>query len=129
MDAKAVALGAADGRPRHLAVVAPRRKEDPGRDLELELGGLHVVLPQRLSGRKRGHSTVVEMTQKRGRIERAATQLAYGDHVVMGSVPLGESSLEGVARGRLVRIGNARGSGGRETYGPQRTPFYGLPAS
>ena len=83
MDAQAVALGAPDGRPRNLAVVTPCREKDPRRDLELELGGFHVVLAQCLPGRKLGHSAVIKMRQEGSRIERAPPQLTDCDHVVV----------------------------------------------
>ena len=54
-NAKEVALGRADDRPRSRAVVRPGREEDPGADLEFRLGyGQHVLayaprpVPERL---------------------------------------------------------------------------------
>jgi hypothetical protein len=46
MDTHEVALGRPDGRPRHLAVVRPGGKLDPGCNLDLAVDGKNLVLPQ-----------------------------------------------------------------------------------
>ena len=71
MDANAVALGAANRRAGHLAVVRPRRVEHTGRDLDLAIVGDDRVLAQRLPVRQARDGAVIEMRQERRRVELA----------------------------------------------------------
>ena len=79
-----VALGAAERRARHLAVIGPCRIEHPGCHLDLPVLGDEIVLPERLAAGEAGHPSHVELGQERRRVERSRAQLAHRHHVVMG---------------------------------------------
>ncbi len=71
-DPQRLALVAAQRRPRHPAVVGPRRVHDPGGDLDLLVGGDQVPLAQHPPARHPPRPAVVEVAQDLARVEAVA---------------------------------------------------------
>ena len=65
-DADAVALGGAQGRAGHLAVVGPGGEEEAGRDLDLAVDGEDLVLAQQRAVRPRRLAVVARSLGLRG---------------------------------------------------------------
>ncbi len=73
----AVAFRAADRRPRHRAVVGPRREPDAGSDLDLPVDRDEVVLSQRAAVGQPGHDAAVETRRERGRVEASGLDVPH----------------------------------------------------
>ncbi len=137
-DADPIALGGAQRRAGHLAVVGPGREEDAGRDLDLAIDGVDLVLAQQravgarrlavvalaLGRRQIGEVPAAEVD--RG-VERRGVDGALDAHQMAAVTVRSEGRASAVGRGPAGQAGAERAdAGGAENGASAETCGHGV---
>ena len=130
-DPHPLALGDAQARARHPAVVGPGREEEPGRDLDLLVLADDLERAQRAAIRQRRDRAGVPVGEERCGVEAVAgvVDLADGDHVAVRAVMAGWVRFVRLCRRPMAGIralagrrhAAEQGSAGRSEASPEKT--------
>ena len=123
VEAQPVALGAAEGPPRHLAVVGPGREEHPRRNLHVLVDGVDVPLAQGLAAVERAYPAIVKIVEILRWVEDRGVHVADGQGIQVGAVIVGRVAglrrVLGMGGLDLAEGGDACQPGRADRPGPQ----------